>query len=386
MRTSLVFSAAIAALGIVSAAAWQSAQHPSWNLDGIFYAVLIQPSATSLAERHRVAYASTAALAPTPERTALESGSSYRRALRDDLNVFALQLPFYTNKPLYLWAGRLALASGAATAHAPYVVSAISYVLTGIGLFVLGLLLGARPIWMSLAAALAMLSPPLRALAELATPDALSTMLLLAGAIVVLRTPAWAVLPLLAATATRPDVGILSLGILFACWRFEPTPRRALQLGMLGASICAVAVLVPIVTDSHGWVPLMRHTFVHRCLEPADFVQGISWLDYPKALIKGLRGHDVSRIARFEPFLLLSVICFWVYRKRERTAPERMALHLLSAIWLATVARFLAFPAFSDRHFAPAHVFSVALGCALLTHLYDARVRATCRARTESRA
>ena len=94
----------------VSIAAWHAAQQPSWNLDGIFYAVLMQRSAAPLADRHDAAYASTAALAPPEARAALESGSEYRRTLRSDLDAFAHQLPFYTNKPLYLWCGKLALA------------------------------------------------------------------------------------------------------------------------------------------------------------------------------------------------------------------------------------------------------------------------------------
>ena len=46
--------------------------------------------------------------------------------------MFALQLPFYENKPLYVWAARVARGLSASAARAPYVVSFLSYGLLGL--------------------------------------------------------------------------------------------------------------------------------------------------------------------------------------------------------------------------------------------------------------
>jgi hypothetical protein len=374
MRTSLTALCMTVCLAVISFAGWQSALRPGWNLDGIFYAVLVQPSSLPLTTRHEVAYASTDSLAPTDAREALEHGSPYRRSLRDDVEVFALQLPFYTNKPLYVWLGKLAVAAGAAIARAPYVVSALSFVLIGVSLAVLALSLGARPPWIAASAALVLLTPPMRELASLAAPDGLSTLLLVAGATVALRSTFWAALPLMAASMARPDAAILALGILLACWTREPSRSRALGVVATAAVICIVALLVPVLTGSYGWVNLMRHTFIHRSVQAADFNQGFGFHDYLDALAKGLRGHDVSRRARFEPYLALAAISCWVCLKTERAPHARAALHLVVGIWIATALRFLAFPAFGDRHFSAAYVISVAVASAVLPSLRFGRL------------
>ncbi|HKP60058.1 MAG TPA: hypothetical protein VJV78_25210 [Polyangiales bacterium] len=370
MRPSLTALLALVVLGLLSVSAWRSASTPGWNLDGSFYAVLMQSDSQPLEVRHRAAYASTAELAPADAQAALERGSDYRRALHDHVEVFALQLPFYTNKPLYLWCGKLARVCGAAVARAPYVVSALAWLAIAVGLTLLAIQSGARPLWVPIAAALSVLSPPLRELADLATPDALSTGLLVAGASVAVRSPVWATLPLMAASLARPDVGILALGILAACWTQDPTWPRARAISAAGLAVVATSLLVPVLTHSYGWEVLMRHTFVQRCVTPDDFQRAhVGWSDYLVAVGKGLHGHDVSRRARFEPFLALAAVSGVAYFKTQRSAQARAALHLLVAIWIATAVRFLVFPAFGDRHFAPAHVLSVALSCALLASL-----------------
>jgi len=277
----------------------------------------------------------------------LGSGSAYRRAIRDDVQVFALQLPFYTNKPLYLLGGRLALSGGAAVARAPFVVSAVSYALIAVALCALAVALGSYVFGASVAVMLTMLSPPLRELADLASPDALDAARHGGTRRVALARLGCAALPLVAATTTRPDASILALGVLYACWSCEPTQRRTLTFGAVAVVVCAVAVLVPILTGSYGWVTLMRHTFINRCIEPADFQQGISRLDYPKAVIEGLRGRDsikaavsTARFSRADRYVTVGQLCVpGVYSSDSVSAPDRPETGVLGLHQVAIASR-----------------------------------------------
>lgn len=108
----------------------------------------------------------------------------------------------------------------------------------------------------------------------------------------------------------------------------------------------------------------MNHTFGPRIVEPADLHRGFGVTDYVDALAEGLRGHMVARSAGFVPFLLLAALGIGAYFRTRMRARETAA-RLLAAIWIATAARFLAFPLLGDRFMAPAYAYSIALFCAL---------------------
>jgi hypothetical protein len=365
-RTGLSLPLSIGYVLLIAWLAWHAAANPSWNLDGIFYSALLRQNAASATDVHREIYAAITTEVPTAARQALLSGSEYRQALRDQADVFSLQLPFYTSKPLYVWAGQLARLLGASALYAPYAVSAACFLMIGLYLPRFAIASGSSPTFAFPAAALTMLSPQIRELGALASPDALAALLIVLAASLAYRGVRWMALPLVAAALTRPDCAFLGLGILVACWTSAQSKGHTRDLVGAAVVICVVATLVPYLMHSYTWSTVMRHTFAHRVVAPADIGGTLAWRDYLSALRNGLHGQMTAQSARFLPFLLLAVVGVAAYWKSRFNISRRTAAHVLAACWIATAVRFLAFPLLADRFFAPTYLCSTALVCALL--------------------
>ena len=358
--------AAAAALYLASVvwSTWHVCTHPEWNLDGLFYSALALPSSGDSVSVHNEIYSRLEQEVPQPQAKALTDGSGYREHLHERPSAFVAQLPFYSSKPLYVWTVRALIACEVGALRAPYVASALAFLALALVLPWFARRAGATAPAALAFSAVAIASPPFRELGALATPDAASTVLFTLGAAISLSSIA-AVIPLSLGVLARPDVAILAWGVLVARWMADPTWRSAFVATLMAGAIGAAAVLVVSATDAYGWSVIMQHTFL-SLKNHGHEVPTLNIQEYLRCLGKGLKGHMTNGLPYTAPFLALAVLgARRAWRRREQ-GTERRRLALLGALWLASSARFLAFPLLADRFFAPAYVASVALGAACL--------------------
>ncbi|HMI93282.1 MAG TPA: hypothetical protein VK509_18050, partial [Polyangiales bacterium] len=239
-----------------------AASQPEWNFDSIGYAGAAgRWLGSSDADLHQRVYAELEAAAPAKARREIAAGSGYRSALASDAHAFASQLPFYSGKPLYVALVALAARLGLNAVASAFYVSAVVYGLLAIAwLLALGRL-ASRPLAWGLGLCI-LLSPPLRELGRLGTPDALAALFAFAGACTVLfahgrRGLGIALVLWLAAICARPDSAVFALALLAWLAWCSPQQRRA---ALAGALVCALACLAVSFTGGYPWSTLITHT------------------------------------------------------------------------------------------------------------------------------
>src|SRR5690349_16784406 len=97
-----------------------------WNFDCIGYAGAARQSlGESLPQVHTTVYRELEAVAPQDRAEKIEQGSEYRKVVHEDWRAFALQLPFYASKPLYICLIAFATRLGANSVDASFWTSAV---------------------------------------------------------------------------------------------------------------------------------------------------------------------------------------------------------------------------------------------------------------------
>jgi hypothetical protein len=357
--------AAVIYLASLTAACVDVAANPEWNLDGLFYSALMQVPRGALREQHARIYADVESQLSKRDRDALVRSSRYRRALSSSAELFALQLPFYTSKPLYVWIGRALCAAGVSPLAAPHVISAAAFVLIAMLLPVLSIRAGAPRAPVLAYASLVIWLPQLRELGALATPDALATALLTAAAVMACSNARRAVPFLAAAVLARPDAAILAIGLLGGVGLHTQDRARRRELLATAVLMALLPAGVAWASGGYGWQTVMRHTFIDRITSEAALRSGFGVHDYIVALGRGLRGHMAGHPARVLPYAAIAVISGVVYQRSGRHE-AKCALALLAGIWTTSIVRFLIVPILADRFLAPAYVITLALAPALL--------------------
>jgi len=189
--------------------------------------------------------------------------NEYRLAVSTDPQAFQNQLPFYRIRPLYLALLWLVAHATATMTAATVWISAASVFLTNVlvGSFSLRSL-GAR--WGLAAAGVFALSPVMFDVAQMSTPDALSSLLVCAGllALVSRHMLVGAVLLLLAALTRSDQIvmnALLALATLAATLR-EPK-RPVLAMSVLLASV-VIAKAVERMVGGYSYEILYKISFI----------------------------------------------------------------------------------------------------------------------------
>lgn len=360
MRLAMLVYLASLAMACVNVAS-----KPEWNLDGLFYSALMQAPRGAFREQHARLYAEVDSRLPARDRDALVRSSRYRRSLRSSPELFALQLPFYTSKPLYVWIGRALTVTGISALAAPHVISAAAFALIAMLSPVLSIRAGAPRAPALAWASLVLWSPQLRELGALATPDALATALLIAAAVTACSNLRRAAPFLAASVLARPDAALLALGLIAGAVLYVRDRARRREAFATAALIALLAFAVTWASGGYGWQTLMRHTFIERVTSQAVLHKGFGVHDYIAAFGRGRHGYMVDRPARVLPYAALAAVSAAVCAKSGRFAAT-CALGLLAGICVASGLRFLIVPILADRLLAPAYVMTLALAPALL--------------------
>ncbi len=349
-------------LAIAIGLAWYAFIHPYYNWDLIPYvAVVLSYDESDPRVVHQRAYEEVRRSVPDQAYAEL-TGGPYRREMEANVPFFTQQLPFYKIRPLYTGLILLGHRAGIPVVKAALCASVLP------GLLICAVIL----VWMlryfdaAWASALSVLVAGASGVTEasrIATPDALSSALLIGSALLFTggkhARPAAALLVL--SVLARTD-NILPALLLLGYFRFFGENGGAMRWldHLVSSVLCIVAYLGTAgLAGGYSWAVVFHHTFLRRLGNPAEFHSGIGVAEYlrvvGRALIEGIM-EDRS----FYFFSLCALITVMLAPRAGRRAAGHRGLAIL--MMLGVAAHFVLFPSLNVRFF----VANYAVICACL--------------------
>jgi hypothetical protein len=328
------------------------AVRPYCNWDTIAYIATVHAwDGGSAADVHERTYAEAAV--GCPSLAAPRSGSAYQDAVAASPEALAQQLPFYTIKPTYPALVRILSAVGVQSVRATQLIALVGYIGVGV-LVMLWLRSFFRPLAAALVGWLVMSLSFALDLARLATPDGLSTAVVLAALyFLFIRRRAVPGLGLLVGSiAIRPD----NLFWLAAVCAYVVIMQPARRVHAMAAAVLGLGFYFGLVTWSgaYGWKTQFHHTFVERLVFPATFQPSLGLGDYVWIYLR--ETHPANQ-PLFVGLLVLLGACAAAHRLRKGVGSDPWThLLLLTAVYMA--ARWLFWPE-DDRLFAAAYLVIV---------------------------
>jgi hypothetical protein len=282
----------------------------------------------------------------TPHLKGTDADDTQAKSLRrraSDTYYWALYLPYFSVKPLYLNALEGVHQAGANLVDSARIVSALSFFLI------------AGMVWLytrSPLAILVLLLPEVTSLGALSEPDGLSTALLLAGLwLAFLKRVDLGVLPLITSVWVRPDNAILCLLVLAWLWHSN-------RLNWLNAAALGLLVVGSEGFISHfgyGWKALYFHTFLGGSPdEPAHFAA----TDYLHAAGRGAWDVLHSTVPISVLLWATSLVCV-----RERGFRDVLCL-----AGLFSLVRFVMYPNYEPRYYG---LYFILTGAAAISCIQD---------------
>ena len=329
---------------------WTSYER-EWNFDCVGYAgaarALLGESPTEL-QAH--VYEDLALAAPPYARHDIADGSGYRSKLSHDAETFAVQLPLYRNKPLYIVLVAAATGLGANSIRACFWISSAALALLAyLMVDTLSRSVSTPRAW---AVSVALISlPAIRRTGAIATPDALCGALAFAGLrSVVLRKQRQSIFFGLLSILARPDIVPFSLGVI--AWPMARRPKAHVQLAAW-VTLATVVAYCEMTLLGYSWSAVFTHTFVHRLKTLQQFGSaGLTTAEYFHTLRRGLRGGFVTHPSTWWVFMAISVLGLAMVRGRYR---RRFGLALI-LIWVSIGIHVGGFPMLADRFFLAQYV------------------------------
>ena len=344
----------------VLAACWSlqdAARHPANNWDMIGYiGAALHREENDLVAVHRRTYAEVRTHVSAAEFVEL-TGVNPRRPFRDvvfrDPVAFAQQLPYYSVKPLYVSTIALVARWSGSLVEASQYVSLVCYALLLVVLLLWWSPGNGRSLWLLVVAALLHVGTiPIRNVASLATPDALSLLLLALAFFLLLRrstTHASLATAVIAVTA-RPDNIVLVLPLVAFVAFFAPLRWR---IGIASAAgWTAVVVLVASGTNwvcgGYRWSQVFYRGVLYTPAYPAKYVPTPLIQTYLQALTVAVR-RMATELPREIVVLLLGLgLSIGIFGAGGR---NRIGAWVALLATSAMVGRILVYPCVEERYF-----------------------------------
>jgi len=281
----------------------------------------------------------------TPHLLGTDADDAQARMLRKraaDAYCWALYLPYFSVKPLYILTMEAVHKAGASVIDASRIVSAICFFGVAIA------------VWIYTRSPLALvilILPESMVLGQANEPDGMSTMLLLVGlSAVFLKDANLGILPLMVAIWVRPDDAILCVIVLVFLWFVG-------KLEWQKAAVLVVLAAASEMSMSHfgyGWRSLYFHTFLAG--DPTEIAH-FTALDYLHALLRGV----IAALHSSLPiYAILWALCLTQVR-------ERGMRRILWIVGLASLARFVIFPNYEPRYYGVYFIVTASAAVQLLT-------------------
>ncbi len=268
-----------------------------------------------------------------------ESQNASRRDRAVNAYHFAEFLPFFAIRPLYnqlLW---LLSKTGMSLIRASVLVSASSYFLLGVLLFV-WLVHYVEGLWAALFAILIMLSPPITQVARFTGADCVSTLFALLSLYLIwerrLLAPGIGLL-LLSIYIRTDNVALAVPVVLASVWQRTITPWKATVLLMVAVGS---VLLVNHFAGDYGLRMLYYRNFIGTPIAPAETTASFSFMDYRAAFRKGIADALGGVLL---PFLIAGTVGFRRCKRLRAFAIVTLAYAFL---------HFVLLPNWQDRWFA----------------------------------
>lgn len=351
-RNLVGFVVYLVILGAVSHRIYKT---PIYRMDALQYmgnALLMEN--TDIVRVHKQVYSEVVRTVPQPERAnvlghQIEAPPDQNRSreLRShDAYRYGEFLPLFAIRPLYCQLLYLVYKSGGGLLHSTILISASSYFLLGVLLFV-WICKRSGPVIAAGVSSLLMLSSPLMTLGRENISDALATLVAFGALYLILEnkplTLGFSVL--LASIYFRTDFVVLAVPVLVLCW----LQRRTMfwQAAVLGAMAVGSVFAINYCAGDYGIKMLYYRNFVGTPAAPGEMTVLFSFRDYISGLESGIR---LAAGSFFLPFLLLGLAGGF-------RAPRSKELFLVVVSY--SVLHFLILPNWQERWFA---VFYLSMG------------------------
>ena len=335
--------------------------YPDYNWDMLAYiAAGYQFGGMTPESAHELTYRQVRESIPPSNYQLLTESNAYRQLMSLDQSAFTQQLPGYRMKLLYPSLLLLSSRIGFNPVFASVFISRCAYVAIGLVVLIwLGSFLS--PLATLITAWAAMSTSFMLDLAQLSTPDALSTFVILLGLWLVFQKGRFraGLAVLLVSVLVRPD-NVLWLAAV-AGYR-AITDRTSRPVAIVAAAAGAVLALsVAAWSGSQGWATLFHHGFMERLPNLDTFQPTLSPLGYLRVYLRE------THPANLPPFVMLfGLLCGWlvVLRVKLNGWADRQA-HLLAVLVAFAAMHWLLYPD-DDRFFVAAYLVTL---IALVRHL-----------------
>jgi hypothetical protein len=361
-RPRLIFLAsALVYVVVVILSARDAWLERDWNFDTIAYiGVALEPDFPDATALRDQAYAELQRGVPASAFKSITADSGYRKTLHEQPIAFKTQVSMYTNKPLYTLSVRLLYRLGMNAAVATRVLSIFGYLGMAF-VWLAAVALAAGGAWHLLAAALFMLTFPVRELAYLSTPDALACFPCLLGGLLLFRGRRVAALVALAVTiGVRPDIGILVLLVVAWMTLFAPPAqalaRRTGALVVLGTF--GLSTIIQRFSHTPGMMTMWHQAFEGHILDPSQLHEKVSWKSYARGFRIALTGDKLYHASFMALYAALAAFGAAFMRALLPPARHRPLIAFLAAIWLYVPAHFVLLPNRADRYYVPVYLLS----------------------------
>ena len=260
------------------------------------------------------------------ERVKHESPRAEASTILDSSEHLEKLEPLYKIRPIYLALIEILSGTGISIQQAINLISAAS--LLGIGI-----LLAAWTEHPGLSA-LFMLSP-IMTLGRMGTPDALSTLIVLAAvwAMTRERIHLGCILMLLAVWVRTDNAILLVLSAALFGWRKIPLSKLAIYCAAASLSV----VLINHSAANYGWAVLFRWSFLPGAHSPADITPHVAVAEYARVFLQSL-------------FSIVGRLAIWVIFGISAWLGSTSTRRLLILAALGTATHFVLYPSPEDRY------------------------------------
>ena len=276
----------------------------------------------------------------------------YRHAMHVDSKGFAEQMPIYMVKPLYVFVSFLSYKWGANLFTATLIPSILSYYLVGL-LFFFFIRVKLGNIWALVLTFLIAFLPSSQMVSAISSPDAMSTMLMIAGMMILFKrqNSIWASIIFALALLTRPD-NVMFVFILYALLLIKSIlEKQLIRQRLIELTLFLAAFFITTyISGNPGWKASFIHTFGGKQIYFISQARPFTWDIYFYTMDQLYRSFS-NKILVY--FLFASLFVFWDYGKSVNPFLFRFDFRQIVFITLGMtyLIRFLLFPDIHDRFY-----------------------------------
>lgn len=352
LKNAVFFFIYVGCLSLICLFAYK---RPSYNWDMLPYMAIVlkmDHQGWDATSTHNAAYNIAKQKIPSKEYGYLIQGP-YREKMAQEPTAFNAQLPFYAVKPLYLSMIYLFYKAGIDLPIATTIPSILAYFFMGLLLFY-WMKEYLKPLFALISSMLIMYSGFIISVARISTPDALSSLWLLAAFYFILKKPSVTLMFLFffLAVLTRLDnivtcFLILSFLSFSGKWQSHVSFRQySLMTGLL---IAYYFVITFVIVHPFGWSIFYYPTFIHYFNLSYTFHQTFSL----KAYLALMYSHAITTIL-FHHFTVFTFMALMVaYPLLSRPFSSKAGFDQWFSILLIFIIliRFIIYPNINDRFY-----------------------------------